>query len=740
MGYSKREQGRMKSKDIVFKRITYLKGPNIWTYRPVIEAWVDIGAFEELPSNLLPGFNERLTAWLPGLIVHRCGIGEPGGFLLRLADGTWMAHILEHVAIELQNLAGSKVGFGQTRGVAQVEGLYKMAVRTRSEIVGRAAIEAGRELLLAAVNDQPFAIDDVVSRLTDLVDRHCLGPSTGCIVDAVVDRRIPWLTLNGGNLIQLGYGVRQRRIWTAETDRTSAIAESIASDKDMTKSLLAAVGVPVPEGRIVDSPEDAWDAAESIGLPVAVKPVDGNHGRGISLELSTREDVTAAFHLADAEGSDVMVERFVRGNEHRLLVVGGKVIAAARGEAAYVVGDGVQTVQQLIEAQINSDPRRGLTEDFPLNHIVLGDDPVVLRDLERQGVTATSVPAAGQRVLIQRNGNVAFNCTDEVHPEVASMVALAARVIGLDISGIDLVAEDISRPLAEQGGAIVEVNAGPGLLSHLRPADGPPPPVGPSIAEYLFPQDERDDSGRIPIVGISGSSNGGTSEIARLLSWLLRVSGKKVGLASADGLFLDRRQIDKNPGTRFDTAQCLLMNRVIDAAVFETPAEMILREGLPYDRCRVGVVTDVTGGDQLAEFYIEDDDQLAKVVRTQIDVVLGDGVAVLNAADARAAAMAGLCDGEVIFYATEKTVPAIVAHCAVAKNRAVYCVGEQVMLATGCDEEVLDTLDTLSVGGNKLPAELVVAATAAAWACGLTVELIRAGIKTFAADRLALAH
>lgn len=726
----------MKLKDIVFQRITYLKGPNIWTYRPVIEAWVDIGAFEELPSNLLPGFNERLTAWLPGLIVHRCGIGEPGGFLLRLADGTWMAHILEHVAIELQNLAGSKVGFGQTRGVAQVAGLYKMAVRTRSEIVGRAAIEAGRELLLAAVNDQPFALDEVVAKLTDLVDRHCLGPSTGCIVDAVVDRRIPWLTLNGGNLIQLGYGVRQRRIWTAETDRTSAIAESIASDKDMTKSLLAAVGVPVPEGRIVDSPEDAWDAAESIGLPVAVKPVDGNHGRGISLELSMREDITAAFHLADAEGSEVMVERFVRGNEHRLLVVGGKVIAAARGEAAYVIGDGVQTVQQLIETQINCDPRRGLTEDFPLNHIVLGDDPVVLRDLERQGVTAASVPPAGKRVLIQRNGNVAFNCTDEVHPEVASMVALAARVIGLDISGIDLVAEDISRPLAEQGGAIVEVNAGPGLLSHLRPAEGLPPPVGPSIAEYLFPQD---DNGRIPIVGISGSHD--THEIARLLSWLLRVSGKKVGLACADGLFLDRRQIDKNSGTRFDTAQCLLMNRVIDAAVFETPAEMILREGLPYDRCRVGVVTDVSGGDQLGEFFIEDDDQLAKVLRTQIDVVLGDGVAVLNAADARAAAMAELCDGEVILYATEANVPAIAAHrAATAQSRAVYCVDDQVILATGGDQVVLDTMETLSVGGDKLPAEQVVAATAAAWACGLTVELIRAGIKTFAADRLATAH
>lgn len=723
----------MKSKDIVFQRITYLKGPNIWTYRPVIEAWVDIGAFEELPSNLLPGFNERLTAWLPGLIVHRCGIGEPGGFLLRLADGTWMAHILEHVAIELQNLAGSKVGFGQTRGVAQVSGLYKMAVRTRSEIVGRAAIEAGRELLLAAVNDEPYAVDTVVAKLTDLVDRHCLGPSTGCIVDAVVSRRIPWLTLNGGNLIQLGYGVRQRRIWTAETDRTSAIAESIASDKDMTKSLLAAVGVPVPEGRIVDSPEDAWDAAESIGLPVAVKPVDGNHGRGISLELSTREDITAAFHLADAEGSDVMVERFVRGNEHRLLVVGGKVIAAARGEAAYVVGDGTHTLQQLIETQINSDLRRGLTEDFPLNRIVLGEDPVVLRDLERQGVTVTSVPANGQRVLIQRNGNVAFNCTDEVHPEVASMVALAARVVGLDISGIDLVAEDISRPLAEQGGAIVEVNAGPGLLSHLRPAEGPPPPVGPSIAEYLFPQDE---DGRIPIIGITGRR--GTSEIARMLSWLLRVSGKKVGLASTDGLFLDRRQIDKRPATHFDAAQCLLMNRVVDAAVFENPAEMILREGLPYDRCRVGVVTDVSGGDQLGEFFIADDDQLAKVLRTQIDVVLGDGVAVLNAADPRAAAMAELCDGEVILYAIEKTAPAIVAHCAAdAQRRAVYCVGEQVMLVTGGNEVVLDTLATLSVGGDQLPAEQVIAATAAAWACGLTVELIRAGIKTFAADRLA---
>jgi cyanophycin synthetase len=717
----------MTHKDIVFKQIRYLKGPNFWTYRPVIEAWVDIGQFEQYPSNLLPGFVDRLLTWLPGFEQHRCGVGEVGGWVARLREGTWMGHILEHTTIELQNLAGMKVGFGKARQIGDST-VYKVAVRTRSEVVGRAAIEAARELLLAAVNDAPYDLKATRERLSALVDRHCLGPSTACIVDAAVERKIPWISLNGGNLIQLGHGVRQRRIWTAETDRTSAIAEGIASDKDMTKDLLRRVGVPVPEGRVVDSPEDAWDAAQDIGLPVAVKPVDGNHGRGITLELYERADIEAAYRLADAEGSAVMVERYVVGNEHRLLMVGGKVAAAAHGETAYVVGDGKHTVQQLLDLQINADPRRGVTEEFPLSILKIEDDAVVALDLQRQGLSATAVPEFGRRVLIQRNGNVAFDCTREVHPEVAALCSLATRVVGLDIAGIDLVAQDISRPLAEQGGAIVEINAGPGLLAHLHPAnDVEPAPVGQTIVDYLFPEGER---GRIRIVGVCGSR---ATRVSELAAWLLRVSGKRVGLACRDGLFLNRRRIHKGSALKFDVAQTLLMNRTLDSAVFETDAAQILDEGLPYDRCRIGVVTDLGDLATVAHHAIGDAEHLARVVRTQVDVILKDGIAVLNAADEHVAALHELVDGETIYYGSARDLAALQAH----DGRSVLHVDGNIVLRNGGEEELLDSVEALSAGGELLPGDDLAAAVAVGWAHGMTAELIRAGIKTYAADHRA---
>jgi cyanophycin synthetase len=729
----------MTSKDIVFQRISYLRGPNIWTYRPVIEAWVDIGAFEELPSNKLPGFTDRLVALLPGIAKHRCGVGEEGGFIERLRDGTWMGHILEHVGIELQNLAGSKVGFGKTRQIGEST-VYKMAMRTRSEIVGRAALHSARELLLAVVDDQPFDLPTHITQLTDLVDRHCFGPSTACIVDAAGDRRIPWISLNGGNLVQMGHGFKQRRIWTAETDRTSAIAESIASDKDMTKQLLAAVGVPVPEGQLVDSPEAAWEAANDIGFPVAVKPVDGNHGRGITLDLRERADIEAAYALADAEGSEVMVERFILGTEHRLLVVDGKLVAAARGEIAQVIGDGTHSVQALVDLQINTDPRRGVSEDSPLNRIEIGNDPVIALDLQRQGHSAVSVPRAGESVLIQRNGNVAFDCTELVHPDVAEAVGLAARVVGLDIAGVDLVAQDISRPLEEQGGAIVEVNAGPGLLMHLRPAGGTAQPVGQVIGAYLFPEG---DNGRIPLVAVTGtlaadSSHPGTTEIARLIAWLLRVSGKRTGLACAHGLYIDRRQTDARPALRFETVQSVLMNRSIEAAVLEIGAQMILSDGLPYDWSSVAVVTDVridSHAEALAPYHISTQDQMRTVARGVVDTVLADGLAVLNADDAGALDLAELCDGAVVLYSEQADNAAITAHRANNAGRAVYCADGQLVLATGDENKAVGAIDVLLKASSHVKPAHLLAAFAATWGMGLSPELIRAGIKTYIADR-----
>jgi cyanophycin synthetase len=739
-----------KKDDIQLLRVTYLRGPNVWTYRPVLEVWLDLGELEDHPSHLLPGFNDRLVAQLPALMEHHCGVGERGGFLQRLTEGTWAGHVLEHVVIELLNLAGLPTGFGQTRSTTR-RGVYRMVFRARDEQVAREALVLGHRLLMAAINDEVFDVAAAVARLRDRVDDCYLGPSTACIVAAATDRRIPHIRLNEGNLVQLGYGASQRRIWTAETDSTSAIAEGIAREKDLTKSLLKACGVPVPEGAVVDSAEAAWEAAEDIGLPVVVKPSDGNHGRGVTLDLSTREDVEAAFRVAESQGSEVIVERCLQGQEHRLLVVGGRVVAAARGDTAWVTGDGRASVADLVDMQINSDPRRGTTEDFPLGRIDLRTeniDTVVVLDLQRQGLTPDSVPEAGRRVLIQRNGNVAVDCTDDVHPEVAHVVALAARVVGLDIAGVDVVATDISRPLAEQGGGIVEVNAGPGLLMHLKPAQGSPRPVGRAIVDHLFADDE---SGRIPIVGVAGSRE--SAKLSRLIAWLIHLSGRHVGLACRDGLFLDRRRVEPSDCAHFEAAHRLLMNRNVQAAVVENDAQAILDNGLAYDRCAVGVVTDVVldpaRREALARHDVHSAEQLHRVLRTQVDVVLPDGVAVLNAGDATVASLAPLCDGEVIFYATDAEAAhneVVIQHRA-AGGRAVLLRAGRVVLATGPHEVTLADLgehrrargaDVAPHAATRLrpglSAEVLVASAAAAWALGISPDLMAAGIETFQAE------
>lgn len=715
----------MKNIDIL--RIIPLRGPNFWTYRPAIEAWVDIGELEDSPSNTIPGFYERLSCWLPSLIEHKCSIGERGGFLQRVREGTWPAHILEHVTLELQNLAGQRTGFGKARSTSK-RGVYKVVVRSRQEEVTRACLGAARDLVMAAIEDRPFDVAGTIARLRDLADRRCLGPSTACIVDAATERGIPSLRLNEGNLVQLGMSARSRRIWTAETDATSAIAESIASDKDLTKRLLASCGVPIPEGREVDSPADAWEAAEDIGLPVVVKPTDANHGRGVFTDLNTREEVERAYAAALEEGSGVIVERFIRGNAHRLLVVGNRVVAATRGKLLSVVGDGHSTVRQLVESQINSDPRCGVEEEFPLEPLVLDEEPIALLELDRQGLTPESVPAAGQEVLVKRQGDLAYDVTDDVHPEVAAMAALAARVVGLDIAGIDLVAEDIGRPLQEQGGGIVEVNAGPSLLMHLKPAEGKPRPVGEAIVDHLFPWG---DDGRIPVVGVTGGK--GKTAVARLVAWLLHLSGKHVGLACGDGLYLDQRRVETGNRANWAAGHRLLLSRSVEAAVFENSAACILGEGMAYDRCRVGVVTNLGDASGLDGFDVHTLEQVYDVLRTQVDVVLPEGAAVLNAADERILPMAALCDGEVIFFAGDPAAAPLCEHLAQGR-RAVYVRDGRLVLAMGSVEMPMAELDSLPMMRPGSPAyqlENMLAAVAAAWALGLSPDLLRAGVETF---------
>lgn len=716
----------MSHQDIQILRMNYLRGPNIWTYRPAVEALIDIGTLEDCPSHTLPGFNERLLAWLPGLVEHHCGVGYRGGFVERLRDGTWPGHIMEHVALELQTMADMPLGFGKARSTEQ-RGVYKVVIRTQQEEVGRQALYSARDLVMAAIRGEAFDVTARVQELKALIDEYALGPSTASIVAAAAQRRVPAIRLTSGNLVQLGYGIKQRRIWTAETDRTSAIAESISRDKDLTKRLLAACGVPVPEGQVVTSAAEAWEVAQDIGLPVAVKPSDANHGRGVSLDLKTQEAVEAAYALADSEGSEVMVERFIPGQEHRLLMVGGKLVAAARGEQAFVTGDGIHSIMALIERDINTDPRRGEEEEFPLDTIRLPENALVMLELQRQGLTPDSIPEAGRKVLVQRTGVMTHDITDEVHPDVAEMAALATRVIGLDIAGVDLVACDISKPLHAQGGAIVEINAGPGLLMHLKPAVGQPRPVGAAIVEHLM---GPEDDGRIPVVGITGGEH--TTATAMLLGWLLHRAGRHTGVACQNGTFLQMQRLEAGHTSEWQAGQRMLMNRNVNTVVLENSARTILDDGLAYDRCSVAVVTGVPAPAGLEDHHILTQEQMRNVLRTQVDVVLPDGCAVLNADDAACADLAELCDGDVIYYSEHDQTTGNWLD----NGQRMVCLHQQqvVIRQEHTVTPVLDLqhpmISSLLQHHATLPA--VLAAVAAALALDIALPLVRAGMETAA--------
>ena len=717
----------MSAKNIQFLRMTYLRGPNIWTYRSVIEALIDIGELEDFPSNLLPGFNDRLKAWLPQMIEHYCTPGVYGGFFQRLDNGTWAGHILEHVSLELQTRAGMSMSFGKARE-AGPRGVYKVVIRTDHETVGRTSLEMARELILAAIHDTPYDVPGAIAKLTDLVDSLYVGPSTASIVEAAYERRVPYIRLNTGNLVQLGHGVNQRRIWTAETDRTSAIAEGISKDKDLTKNLLAMCGVPVPEGQVVDSPAAAWAAAQEIGLPVCVKPSDGNRARGVSLDLSSQADIEAAYAIALEQGSEVIVERFIRGSEHRLLVVGDRMVAASQGETASVIGDGQHTVLELVDLQINADPRRGSNGSLPLELVKLRENSPEVLELARQGLTPDSVPKDGQTVLVKRTGNMTTDVTDVVHPDVAAQAVLAARMVGLDIAGVDVVTPDIRQPLGDQG-VVVEVNAGPSLLMHLNPAVGQPRPVGQAIAEHLIPSKEN---GRIPLVGLIG--DGDTTRSAKLIAWLLHLQGLYTGLACADGLYMNQRCLQTSKAMDFEQAERLLVNRSVQAAVFESDARRLLTQGLPYDRCQVGIVTSMPKAAPLEDLYPGPDDKMPSYIRTQIDLVLSNGYAVLNAADEAVADLAQYSDGGVILYAPDESEARLSAHRAEG-GRVGFWRDGQLILAEGSKEQAVLSIQRPAVARllktDTLSQSDMLIAACAAWAMDMGADLIRAGVKSY---------
>lgn len=714
------------------QKIKVLRGPNVWANFPVIEAWVDLGSLADVPSTAVSGLYDRLRELLPSLVEHRCSIGKRGGFLQRLKEGTYPAHILEHLTLELHSLAGTPVGFGKARETTK-PGVYRVIFKYVEEGFGCECLRSARELLLAAIDDRPFDIGEELDRLRDYAHRVFLGPSTSAIVNAAKARGIPCRRLNTNSLVQFGYGCRQRRIQAAETDQTGAIAEGIAQDKELTRQLLKGIGVPVPVGRAVDDAEDAWKAACEIGVPVVVKPMDGNQGRGVATDLSTEAQVRAAYETADEIGNGVIVEKFVRGQDYRVLVVGDRLVAAARREPAQVVGDGEHTVRELVEI-VNRDPKRGEHHATVLSRIKIDD--VALRVLESQGLMPESKPEPGRRVLIRRNANLstggtAEDITDLVHPEVAARAVEAAHMVGLDIAGIDVVVEDISRPLDEQGGVIVEVNAAPGLRMHLEPSEGKPRPVGEDIVNMLFPDGE---DGRIPVVAVTGVNGKTTTTFA--IGHILAGTGKVVGMTSTDGIFVGDRRIDTGDCSGPRSAGKILMHPDVEAAVLETARGGVIREGLGFDRCDVAVVTNIGVGDHLGLAEVETAEDLAKVKRCVVEVVSKKGFAVLNAADPLVAEMAEYCPGKVIFFALDGTHPLIVEHRAKGGRTAFSRSGMLVLAEGEMEYDLLPSASIpITVGGHVVfHVENMLAAAAAAWALGLPLDLVRDRLKMISGD------
>jgi cyanophycin synthetase len=673
---------------VEWHRVWILRGANVWARRPVLEFELDTSG-----------------------------------------AGTDLAHALQRATLELQRQAGSDVSFGLVRQTSQ-PGVFRVVVEYEEEELGLACLEAARRQCLAGLRGEPFDREAELATLRDLAYDVRLGPSTGAIVRAARARGIPVRRLNRASLVQLGQGIRQRRICTAETDRTSAIAETVAQDKQLTRALLQAVGVPVPQGRPVSDAEDAWKEAEELGPPVVVKPQFGNHGRGVAVNLTTREQVVRAYAEAREHGEGVVVERYVPGVDFRLLVVGDRLVAAALREPAQVVGDGRSSVAELV-AEVNRDPRRSDGHATVLSVIKL--DSIALAVLAEQGHSPESVPATGARVLIRRNANLstggtATDVTDRVHPEVAARAVEAARAVGLDIAGVDVVAVDVDRPLEEQRGAVVEVNAGPGLRMHLEPTAGRPRPVGEAVVDMLFPKGQN---GRIPVAAVTGVN--GKTTTTRLLAHLLHKPGHVLGMACTDGLYVGGRRVSSRDCSGPQSARALLLHPRVSTAILETARGGILREGLGFDCCDVAVVTNIGGGDHLDLRGVETLDDLARVKRTVVEAVDPAGAAVLNAADPLVVAMAGHCPGRVIYFARDPDNPVVVAHRR-AGGQAVLARDALIVLAEGAREEPLAALADvpLTHGGRVgFQVENVLAAAAAAWALRVPRPVLRDALGSF---------
>jgi cyanophycin synthetase len=709
-------------------RIRALRGPNLWSRTTCVEAIVHCSE-EESNLNIHPEVEARARNLFP----------EVGAFRpYPLNKPMSLAHVLSQTTLSLQIKAGCPVSFCRTVPTEE-PGVYQVVVEYSEESVGKKAIEIAQQLCQAAWTDAAFDVAQPIADLAELDEDIRLGPSTGCIVDAAKAHGIPFRRLTEGSLVQFGWGAKQRRIQAAEMDSTGAIAESIAQDKELTKSMLAAAGVPVPEGRPVTDAEDAWAAAQEIGAPnvaVVVKPQDGNQGKGVTVNVCTREAVMAGFENARKFRDNILVERYLVGSDYRILIVGDKLIAAARREPPLVVGDGLSTVTELV-AKVNADPRRGTGHATPLTRIRLDD--IAKARLAEQDLTIDSVPDKGRRVILRNNANLstggtATDVTDDVHPEVAARCIAAAQMIGLDICGVDVVCETVMRPLEEQRGGIVEVNAAPGLRMHTNPSFGKGRNVGEAVIAHMFPNGPAGKSdGRIPVIAVTGT-NGKTTTV-RLTAHILKTAGQRVGMTDTNGVYINGRQIDSGDCSGPRSARSVLMHPDVDAAVLESARGGMLREGLAFDRCQVAVVTNVGSGDHLGLNYITTVEDLAVLKRVIVLNVAESGTAVLNAADPAVVRMADMCPGAITYFALDKNLPVMATHLAHGK-RAVYVEDGHIVAQEGHNKIRLPLKDVPLTGGGTIGFQIenVLSCVASTWAIGTPWQAIAQGVNTFVSD------
>ena len=692
-------------------RTRALRGPNLWSKHTSIEALVQCDTQTNIDLRVsVPDFAQRLRHLFPSIYSIYNSSSE---------SVYTFAHALEEATLSLQIEAGCPVTFSRTTATPK-EGLYQVVVQYTVEQVGRLAIRYAQQLLQAALENTDFPLAQAVAELREVDEDLRLGPSTASIVNAGLARNIPHIRLTEGSLVQLGWGSKQRRIQAAETDASSAIAESIAQDKELTKKLFRMAGLPVPEGRPVKDVDDAWAVAQEIGLPVVVKPQDGNQGKGVAVNVKTRTELETAFKIALRYREDIMVERYLPGSDYRLLVIGDKLVAAARREPALVVGDGKHTVRQLVDI-VNADPLRGEGHSYPLTRIRI--DEVAMSCLKEQNLDDTSVPPKGMRVIMRNNANLstggsATDVTDDVHPEVAASAILAAQMVGLDICGVDIVCETILRPLEEQNGGIIEVNAAPGLRMHLSPSFGKGRDVGKAVIDQMFPEGEN---GRIPVVAVTGT-NGKTTTV-RLVAHLLASSGFRMGIANTDGVYANGYQFDSGDCAGPQSALRVLMHPNVDAVVLETARGGMLREGLAFDRCQVAVVTNIGNGDHLGLNYISTVEDLAVLKRVIVRNVDPSGMAVLNADDPLVVAMAAKCPSAVTFFAHEARAPALATHR--AQGKRVLFVEEGHIVAAEGKFQMRIPLSQIPIthnGALKFQVANVMAAIAAGWALKLSFE------------------